>query len=515
MKNKESEKSTSNKKSGLLEVALVSIETVGNKLPDPVTLFFYLSIAVLVISAIAGGAKIAVIHPGTQETIPAISLLTPAGVRRIVTDAVKNFITFPPLGTVLVAMLGVGVAEYTGLISAALRQLVLVTPGKLICPAVVFAGVMSNIAADAGYVVLTPLGALVFLACKRHPIAGLAAAFAGVAGGFSANLFINALDPLLAGISESAAQLLDPDYTVNPAVNYYFMIASTIVITLVGWHVTEKIVEPRLGDYRGEIKSGEITQLTVAERKGLRFAGSALLVLIVFLLILLLPPQGILRDPETFTIIPSPFLNGIVPLIMLSFLIPAIVYGKVVGTIQTDKDIARAMGEAMSKMGYYIALSFVASQFIAYFRWSNLGIILAINGAKVLEATGFTGLPLLLVFIGVTAFINLFVGSASAKWNIMAPVFVPMLMLVGYSPELTQLAYRIGDSTTNIITPLMSYFPLIVAFGQKYDRSLAMGTLIATMVPYSIAFLICWSLLFAVWFLLKIPLGPGAAIGIS
>jgi len=500
------------KKLDIVNRALIFIEKVGNKLPDPITLFFYLSVAVIVISAIANLANLSAVNPTSKETIEAVSLLTPDGIRRIVTKTVSNFVNFPPLGTVLVAMLGVGVAESTGLISALLRQVVVVAPAKFITPVIVFCGVMSNVAADAGYVVLTPLAALIFLAYKRHPIAGLAAGFAGVSGGFSANLLVSSIDPLLAGITESSAQLINPEYTVNPTVNYYFMAVSTLVITLVGWYITDKIVEPRLGEYNGQINSEEIDDLTTAEQKGLRWAGYSLLAFVAFLLILVLPPEGILRDPETLTIIPSPFFQGIVPIIMLGFIIPGIAYGKGAGTIQSDRDIAQGMTQAMSIMGYYIALSFFAAQFVAYFSWTNLGIILAINGANFLKATGFTGLPLLISFIIVSGLINLFFASASSKWTMIAPIFVPMLMLVGYSPEFTQMAYRIGDSTTNIITPLMGYFPIIVAFAQRYDKNAGMGTLIATMLPYSLAFFLSWSALFIFWFLFGIPIGPGATI---
>ncbi|MGD1809764.1 AbgT family transporter [Dapis sp. BLCC M126] len=500
------------KKLNIVNRALIFIEKAGNKLPDPITLFFYLSVAVIVISAIANLTNLSAVNPTSKETIEAVSLLNPDGIRKIVTKTVSNFVNFPPLGTVLVAMLGVGVAESTGLISALLRQVVLVAPAKFITPVIVFCGVMSNIASDAGYVVLTPLAALIFLAYKRHPIAGLAAGFAGVSGGYSANLLVSSIDPLLAGITESSAQLINPEYTVNPTVNYYFMVVSTFVITLVGWYITDKIVEPRLGEYNSQINSEEMEDLTTAEQKGLRWAGYSLLAFIAFLLILVLPPEGILRDPETLTIIPSPFFNGIVPIIMLGFIIPGIAYGKAAGTIKSDKDIAQGMTQAMSIMGYYIVLSFFAAQFVAYFGWTNLGIILAINGANFLKATGFTGLPLLISFIIVSGLINLFFASASSKWTMIAPIFVPMLMLVGYSPEFTQMAYRIGDSTTNIITPLMGYFPIIVAFAQRYDKNTGMGTLIATMLPYSLAFLLSWLALFIFWFIFGIPIGPGATI---
>ena len=500
------------KKQNIVNRVLIFIEKVGNKLPDPIILFFYLSIAVIVISAIANWVNLSALNPTTKETIEAVSLLTPDGIRKIVTKTVSNFINFPPLGTVLVAMLGVGIAESTGFISALLRQVVLVAPARFITPVIVLFGVMSNIASDAGYVVLIPLAALIFLAYKRHPIAGLAAGFAGVSGGFSANLLISSIDPLLAGITESSAQLINPEYTVNPTVNYYFMAFSTLVITLVGWYITDKIVEPRLGKYNSEINSEEIEDLTIAEQKGLRWAGYSLLTFITVLLILVLPSEGILRDPETLTIIPSPFLQGIVPIIMLGFIIPGIAYGKGAGTIQSDKDIIQGMTQGMSIMSYYIALSFFAAQFVAYFSWTNLGIILAINGANFLKATGFTGLPLLISFIIVSSLINLFFASASSKWTMIAPIFVPMLMLVGYTPEFTQMAYRIGDSTTNIITPLMGYFPIIVAFAQRYDKSAGMGTLIATMLPYSLAFFLSWSTLFIFWYIFGIPIGPGATI---
>lgn len=501
------------KKSGWISKSLAFIERVGNRLPDPLTLFFIFSIAVIIISAIASLLNVTVIHPGNGKTITAVSLLSPDGIRRIITEAVTNFTGFPPLGTVIVAMLGVGVAEATGLLSALLRQLVLFAPRWLISPTVVFAGVMSNIAADAGYVVLVPLGAIVFLAFKRHPLAGMAAAFAGVSGGFSANLLLSPLDPLLAGLSQSAAQLINPSYQVNATANYYFLAVSTFLVTLVGWFITDKIVEPRLGTYQGEAEA-QLEELNPQERKGLRWAGYALLAFIIFILALLLPPQGVLRDPEKFTIIPSPFIDGIVFLIAIAFLIPAIFYGKAAGTLRNDKDVAKAMGDAMSSLGYYIALAFVAAQFIAYFNWSNLGIITAVNGANLIKATGITGAPILLLFILLTVFLDLFVGSASAKWAVMAPIFVPMLMLVGYSPELTQAIYRIGDSTTNIITPLMPYFPVVVAFGQKYDKNLGIGTLISLMLPYSLSFLICWSLLFLIWLFFGLPLGPGAPIRI-
>ncbi|NET59461.1 MAG: AbgT family transporter [Symploca sp. SIO2E6] len=500
----------SNQKKNLISSILQRVENVGNRLPDPVTIFIILCFTIIIASAIANYLGVSVTHPATKETIAAISILTPEGIRRIVSEAVTNFVNFPPLGTVLVAILGFGVAEYTGFLAAMLRQGVLIAPAQLITPVMVFIGVMSNLAADAGFVILPPLGALVFLSFGKHPLAGLAAAFAGVAGGFSANLLINALDPLLAGLTQSGAQLIDPNYTVEATANYYFMAVSVPLITLLGWWVTERIVAPRLGSYQPEeTVAFSLETLTTAEQKGLRWAGYSLAAFFGLLIVMVLPPQGILRQPETFTIIPSPFLTGIVFITTLLFLILGLAYGLGAGTIKSDKDAIQGMTSAMSGMGYYLVLSFFMAQFVAYFSWSNLGLIVAISGAGLLQGMGLTGIPLLLGLIVLSGFINLFIGSASGKWSIMAPVFVPMLMLLDYSPELTQLVYRIGDSSTNMITPLLAYFPIIVASGQKYDQDLGLGTLIAMMLPYSVVFLLGWSLLFIFWLFLGLPLGPG------
>lgn len=507
-------------KKGLFAKFLDMVERVGNKLPHPVTIFVLFSIAVIIISEIAARAGVAVdftmidrkTHEVKETTVVAISLLNADGIRYMFSQAVKNFTGFAPLGTVLVAMLGVGVAEGTGLITALLRKLVLSTPKRLITMVVVFAGIMSNVASDAGYVVLVPLGAIVFLSFGRHPLAGLAAAFAGVSGGFSANLLVGTIDPLLGGISTEAARFISPGYSVTPTANWYFMIVSTFIITILGTWITERIVEPRLGEYKGEEKV-DLHELSAAEKKGLTASLIAFVAFIVIMALLVVPSNGILRDPETGNIMGhSPFMDGLVPIIMLFFLVPGAAYGIFAGTIKNDKDVAKAMGKAMSGMGGYLVLAFAAAQFVAYFGYTNLGTILAVKGADFLKATGMTGFPLIIGFIIVSAFINLFIGSASAKWAIMAPVFVPMLMQLGYSPEFTQVAYRIGDSTTNIISPLMSYFAVIVAFAQKYDKETGIGTLISTMIPYSMVFLIGWALLLVIWYSFGLPLGPDAFI---
>ncbi|MFP4338676.1 MAG: AbgT family transporter [Halothece sp.] len=494
------------------------IEHMGNRLPDPVTLFALLTLLVIFASAIAAGFNISVINPATEETVEAVSLLNGEGIRRIVSEAVTNFVEFPPLGTVLVALLGVGVAQHSGLLATALKRLVLIAPAKFASPMVVFAGVLSNLAADAGYVIVVPLAAVIFQVFQRHPIAGLVASFAGVSGGFSANLIINPLDPLLAGLSQSGASLIDDTYTVNAMANYYFMAVSTVLITLVGWYVTDYIIEPRLGNYDQQEETTELEELTPSQRKGLHWAGYALLAYFICLMLLTLPPEAVLRDPESgslITEIDSPFVDGIVFLVALGFFFPGLAYGKVAGTIRNDRDAANTMSQAMSSMGYYLVLAFVAAQFIAYFDWSNLGIIFAISGAKFLQETGIEGFPALFLFVAFSIILNLFIGSASAKWAILAPIFVPMLMLIDYSPEATQALYRIGDSTTNIVTPLMPYFPVVLAFGQQYDQQLGIGRLIVLMLPYTLTFLISWLALFFLWAILDLPLGPNAPIQLS
>lgn len=489
------------------------IEYVGNKLPDPVTLFFILIAGVLFGSWFASAIGISAMHPGTKETIQAINLFSKENVVRIFTQMPATFTGFAPLGMVLVVMLGIGVADKSGLIGAALKTFVMRVPQKLLTASLVFAGIMSSMAVDAGYVVLIPLGAVIFAGAGRHPLAGLAATFSGVSGGFSANFIITSLDPLLASFTEPAAQLLDPSYTVNDAANYFMMLAMVPVYTLAGWYVTDKIVEPRLGVYvpEGDIDDSINSPLDAQERKGLRWAGITMFILLIGMLLLVVPENGVLRD-TTATISYSPFLSSIVALMMILFLIPGIVYGVLTKKITSDKHVAKMMSDSMSDLGMYIVLAFVAAHFVAFFNWSNLGVITAINGAEVLSTLGITGIPLLILFVIFTGFINLFIGSASAKWALMAPIFVPMFMLLGLSPELTQAAYRLGDSFTNIITPLMAYFPLIIIFAQKYKEDAGIGTLISLMMPYSIVFLILSLIVIVVWMLFGIPIGPDSPL---
>ena len=495
--------------SSLLNRALGAVERAGNALPHPAALFLIFALLVIVLSGIAAQLGISVIHPGTGAPIEPFSLFSIPGLHMILTKMVTNFTGFAPLGTVLVALLGIGVAEGSGLIGAALRLIVLSAPKKLLTGVIVFAGVMSNTGGEVGYVLLVPLAATIFLAAGRHPMTGLAAAFAGVSGGYSANLLLGTIDPLLAGLTQEAAHILDPSWMVNPACNYYFMAASVPVITLAGTLVTEGIVAKRFGDYTGEGAADPLRSLTPEERRGLRFALAAVVVLAALLLWGTVPADGFLRNPKDGDLLHSPFLSGIVAIIFLTGTLSGLAYGLGARTIRNEGDVMKAMSKSMETMGAYLVLVFFAAQFVAYFNWTNLGLIFAVKGAELLKAASFTGLPLILAFIGLTCMINLVMGSASAKWAVMAPVFVPMFMLLGYTPELTQVAFRVGDSVTNIISPMMSYFALIAAYIQRYNKDAGMGTLIAAMLPYSVVFAIVWTMMLAVWYLAGWPLGPG------
>ena len=493
------------------------IEIIGNKLPHPATIFAMLAGFVILLSWITHLMGVSAVHPVDGSTVTVNSLVSGDGFRWIYTNILTNFLRFPPLGYVLVVMVGIGLAEGTGLFAVMIRSLVLGAPKKLITAAIVLAGIISGLAVEAGYVILIPLGAMIFHALGRHPMAGLAAAFCGVSGGFGANFFIGSIDPILAGISTSAAQLIDPEMVVNPAVNYYFMIASSFVVLGVGTWVTERIVEPRLGPYTGTAERFAIDQLKPEERKGLRWAGISVLIFVALMAMTVIPSNGLLRNPETGSVLHSPFFDGIIIGILLFFFIPALVYGRIAGTIKNDSDVMKHITKSMSGMGGYIVLVFFAAQFVYFFNQSNLGLIIAIKGAATLRDIGLTGPLLIAAFVVLSAFINLFMGSASAKWAIIAPVFIPMLMLLdnAYHPGITQAAFRIGDSLTNLITPMMSYFALIVTFAQKYDERYGIGTIISTMIPYTVVLSVIWIIVLMVWVWLGIPLGPDGPIYIN
>lgn len=494
----------------LLEKSLEKIEIIGNKLPNPTTLFALFSIGVVLLSWLVSQFDFSVTFPGTNKKISPVSLLSIEGLHRIITNLVTNFTSFAPLGTVLVSLLGIAVAERSGLIGTSLRLIVIKAPQKLLTFVVVLAGILSNTASEIGYVLLVPLSAMIFLSVGRHPIAGLAAAFAGVSGGYSANLLLGTIDPLLAGLTQEAAHIIDKSYEVSAAANYYFLFISTFFIAAAGTWVTEKIIIPRLGEYAGTAKEDEIKPLSREEKTGLVYALVTILVFTTIIVLGLIPENGFLRDPKTGGILKSPFLSGIVAFIFIGGFAAGLAYGIGAKTIRSDNDVIIGMSKSMETLGSYIVLVFFAAQFVAFFNWTNLGQIVAIEGATLLRASGLGPIPLLISFIIISAVINLLIGSASAKWAIIAPIFVPMFMLLGYSPELVQAAYRVGDSVTNIISPMMSYFALIITFINKYDQKAGIGTLIATMLPYTITFFIVWTLLFILWFLLGLPVGPGA-----
>ncbi|MBI1381569.1 MAG: AbgT family transporter [Planctomycetaceae bacterium] len=508
---------------GPLAAFLGWIERVGNKLPDPALLFFLLMLATWVISALlsgspfegtdrATGATTTLLNPRTGEPLMVENLLAPKALLAFLQSMVSTFMNFAPLGVVLVALLGVGVAESTGLINAALKGLLDFTPQQLLTPALILVAILSHSAVDAGYVLVIPLGAVIFHGAGRHPLAGIAAAFAGVSGGFSANPVPSALDPLLQGFTQGAAQILDPARLVNPLCNIYFTGASTLLIVLVGWWLTDKVIEPRLkntpidGDDAEAPALGEVTK---AERRGLLAAFVVLLLCIGALVAVAAPETSVLRDSlGSLTSINAPLMKIIVPLILLFFLAPAIAFGIAAGTVKTHRDVIQGMSKSMAGMGYYLVMAFFCALFLDAFTRSNLGALLALKGAGILTALGLPGQVTIVGIIGLTGGVNLVLGSASAKWGLLSPIFVPMLMELGISPELTQAAYRVGDSCTNIITPLMPYFPLVVVFCKRYTKSTGIGTLISLMLPYSILFLVAWTLFLLAFWTLGIPLGP-------
>jgi aminobenzoyl-glutamate transport protein len=506
---------------------LAWIEKSGNKLPDPVFIFLYCIAAVVLISVIAAIGGVSAAHPtqidasGNAIMVTAESLLSAKNIQRLLVEMPATFTEFHPLGYVLVVMLGAGVAERSGLFASAMSGAVSKAPKLLLTPAVALIGMLGNLAADAAYVVLIPLAGVIFAAAGRHPIAGIAAAFAGVSGGFSANLLPGQLDALLFGITEAAAETIQPSWDANIAGNAYFIIAMTFLFLPVIWYVTDKIIEPRLtpialgeaeSDTAGIIKDPS-TALSEDERKGLARAGYACLAVILLWVFLTVGPGTPLinedANPEARL---TPMFQSLVAGFFFLFLAAGWAYGSASGSIKSHRDIVSMMSDAMGDLAYYLVLAFTAAHFVAMFNWSNLGLIFAIKGAAVLEGSSLPDSMLMALIILFGATINLFIGSASAKWALLAPVLVPMLMLIGISPEMSTAAYRVGDGATNIITPLMPYFPLILVFCQRWQKEFGLGSLAATMLPYSMLLLISGLALTIVWVILGLPLGPNAPV---
>ena len=487
------------------------IEKGGNALPHPAILFGLFALDVLVLSVIGALLGWHGAHPATGEQINVVNLMSREGIHRIILEMITNYTRFAPLGIVMVALLGIGVAETSGLLKAAINAMLVKAPPKAVTFMVIFTGLISNVASDLGYVLIIPLGGIIFHSLGRNPIAGIAAAFAGVSGGFSANILISTQDPLLAGLSTEAARIINPDYYVLPTANYYFMAASTFVIAVICTVVTVRWVEPRLGKYTGDVEPEAIEQPTALEKKGMKRAGLVFLGCFALIAAGLIPENGILRG-EDGSLLKTPVLRGFISLLFLMAASAGIVYGYTVGKFKKGEDVINAMVVNIKTLAPYLVMVFFAAQFVAWFDWSRLGMLLAINGAGLLQRANIGLIPLVIMFIIFTAFINLFMGSASAKWAIIGPVFIPIFMLLGYSPELSQAVYRVGDSITNIVTPLLPYFALIITFCQKYDKKAGIGTIVANMMPYTIALFFCWTALLIVWILLGLPLGPGVSM---
>jgi aminobenzoyl-glutamate transport protein len=498
-------------RTGLFSRFLHFVEVGGNALPHPATLFALLAVSVLVLSWIGHFFDWTAIHPATQAEVHIVNLFSKEGVHRIFLEMVDNYTGFAPLGIVMVALLGIGIAESSGLISAVIRMLVIKSPKRLLTFVIILSGILSNTASDLGYILIIPMAGIIFHAVGRHPVAGMAAAFAGVSGGFSANFFIGTIDPLLAGLSTESARILDPDYYVLPTANYYFMAASTLLIAFLGTWITNRIVEPRLGTYEGDVPQEPINRLSPIEKKGIRAVVFASLAWTALLLLTLIPENGFFRGPEQ-SLLRSPLLKGFIALLFFMSGSLGVLYGFITGKFKKDADVIRGMVDSFKSLAAFMVLVFFASQFVAYFKWSNLGLIIAIEGASFLQQSNIGLVPLIILFVLLSGFINMFMGSASAKWAILGPVFIPMFMLLGYSPELSQAIFRVGDSVTNIISPMMSFFALIIVYFEKYDSKAGIGTLISTMLPYSLFFFVFWTVLLIVWALFNLPLGPGAPI---
>jgi len=499
----------------ILDRLLDFIERAGNKLPDPAMLFVIALLLVWVISALLAPVQFAEIDPRNGKPIQVQSQLTGAALASFLANMVTVFVTFPPLGIVLVALLGVGVAEHVGFLGAMLKGLLNLTPRALITPMLILVACVSHTATDAGYVLVIPLGGVIFYTAGRHPLAGIAAAFAGVSGGFSANFIPSGIDPLLQGFTQSAAQIINPERLVNPLSNWFFTSASTVLVVLVGWYLTDRVVEPRLVATTPTTDPTDLPPIetaTAAERRGLAAGLFTMVLGLAILTFVSLPADSPMRAPDgQITSFAAPLMRSIVPLIFLLFLFPAVVYGYVAGTVRSHRDIVAGMSKSMSTMGYYIVMAFFAALFTDAFGRSNLGALVALKGATLLRTLGLPGQVTIVGIIMVTATVNLLIGSASAKWALLAPIFVPMLMQVGLAPELTQAAYRVGDSATNIITPLMPYFPLVVVYCQRYLKNAGIGTVASMMAPYSMVFLVLWTLFLLLFWTLGLPLGLQSA----
>ena len=499
-----------------LQKLLDGVEVVGNKVPHPAIIFLIMSAIVIVLSQLFHmlGTSVTyqvidpVTHQASYTTAAVNSLLTVEGIRFMISSVVRNFLGFGPVGVIFVAMVGVGLAEEAGLINALIRKIVIVAPRRAITFIIVALGALSSVASDAGYLVLMPLGSAAFLSLGRHPIAGLAAAFAGVSAVFGVNLIITPVDGVLTELTNDAIHLLNPNYSIYITANLYFSIVSMVLMSIVCTIVTERVVEPRLGKYTGEVPAESAGATTAEEGRGLRAALFGLIGVLAFIALLSLPSGSPLRNPVTGALIgDSPLMNSLIPLIMLVFLVIGSAYGYAAGTITSVTQAIGAITKTVSGLGGLLFLFLVISQFLAHFNYSNLATIAAVNLSDVIEHLNMPPLPLLIVFVLVTALVNLIIPAAIAKWAILAPIFVPLFMKLSVDPTTVLAAYRVGDSPGNVITPLMAYFGMIVIFAQKYQKDAGVGTVVAMMLPYAAVLYVVWTVLLIVWYLFGIPLG--------
>ena len=493
------------------------IEKIGDALPDPVFIFAFCIALLMVVSVIASGAGWSATNPVTGAHLKTQSLLSEANLSKLLVDMPDTLTGFPPLGLVLVVMLGAAVAERTGLFGALLGNAVRKLPRKALSPAIFLIGLMSHHAADAAYVVLIPLSALIYAESGRHPLAGIAIAYAGISGAFAGNILPGQFDVLILGITEPAARLIDPNFVMNPLGNWWFTLSIGVLFTPIAWFVTDRIVEPRLGPWRPDEAALANAGVTLdapgeAERRGLRRAGLAALVIIgLFAALTLWPGFTPLIDetavgPRRMT----PFYQALIAAFMLLFLASGWAFGSATGAIRTHRDVVSMMGQGMKDMAPYLVLAFFAAHFVAMFSWSKLGPVMAVKGAELLQGVGLPKPALLVSLLAMSSGLDLVIGSASAKWSAMAPVVVPMMMLLGISPEMTTAAYRMGDSIFNIVTPLASNFPLVLILCQRWRPKFGVGSMIALMLPYCLGFMAGGVLLVMVFVGFKLPVGPGA-----
>jgi len=500
---------------------LNAVERVGNRLPDPVFLFLWLIAGLVVLSLVGAAAGWSAVNPVTGDVLQAKSLLASENLEKLIIGMPNTLASFPPLGLVITIIYGASVAERTGLFSTAIRGALLNAPKAILTPVVVITGMVSHHASDASYVVVIPLAAVIFAAAGRHPLAGLAAGFAAVSGGYAGNLFPGASDALILGITEPAAHLIDPTYSVNIAGNWFFIVGVVLVFTPIVWFMTDRIIEPRLNALNPrklqeapiQPQDAQEEGLTSTEKRGLMFAGLTVLGMLALWTLITWLPGSPFVDPDAEAAQRfNPLFKSLAAFFAVTFFLSGAAYGFGSGSVSSHHDLVRMMRDGIVTLAPYIVLVFFAAHFVAMFNWSGLGPILAVNAAAQLKAIALPAPLLLICVVLVSCFFDLFIGSASAKWSALAPIVVPMFMLLGISPEMTTAAYRMGDSVTNIATPLMSYFPLILTFAQRWDKDFGLGSLMATMLPYAGAFLVAGLCMIAAWVALDLPLGPGVGV---